>query len=324
MNNAFFSVIIPCYNSRKWLDISLNSLENQTFKDFEVIVVDDCSSDDTYDYITDYQRNTNLSLNVLKNARNSGPGVSRNNALKEAHGEYVTFLDSDDWYENDFLKKMFSRIQETGADIVFCDFYRDFVGDKSQVIRCTAHYSEKTTKKEYVALCYDSLCVAGINRKLFDGISLPVLYNAEDSAMVPLLVSKASKITYIPEALYHYLCRKSSLSTSKSKKIADSFYQAYQFLRKEVSLDYKDEIVFRGIRMILYGVVYNSIRLGENRNSFGWMVKEFQEDNPGYFQNPYMKTLPKRKVFFIWCVKKKWDWVLRYYCKLQEFFLHIN
>ena len=101
-----------------------------------------------------------------------------------------------------------------------------------------------------------------IRRQLFNNVSLPLLYNAEDSAIVPLLVSKASKITYVSRPLYHYLCRKSSLSTCKSKEIACSFYQAYQFLEAEISLDFKDEIVFRGIKMILYGVVYNTFHFG--------------------------------------------------------------
>ena len=324
MNDIFFSVIIPCYNSVNWLDVSLNSLEDQTFKHFEVIVVDDCSTDATYEYLLDYQKRSNICIRVLRNMVNSGPGVSRNIALKEANGKYITFLDSDDWYESDYLEQMFSRISLINADIVFCDFYRDFTNGKKKIIRCTALFSEKTTKKEYVALCYDSLCMMSIRRQLFNNVSLPLLYNAEDSAIVTLLVSKASKITYVSRPLYHYLCRKSSLSTCKSKEIACSFYQAYQFLEAEISLDFKDEIVFRGIKMILYGVVYNTFRFGGKRNSFEWMVEKFQKSNPDYFRNPYLKTLPRRKIFFIWCLRKKLDWILKLYCKVQEILLNIN
>lgn len=112
------SVIIPCYNSYKYMNKCLKSLEDQTFKDFEVIFVDDYSTDNTYNDLKKYLENTNLQWELLKNSQNSGPGQSRNNGIEKAKGEFVCFMDSDDWYENNFLEKMYNKAENEKLDIV--------------------------------------------------------------------------------------------------------------------------------------------------------------------------------------------------------------
>lgn len=315
---------MPCYNSVQWLARALKSLEEQTFKNFEVICVDDCSSDGTYEYLENYKANSILKICLLQNEQNCGPGLSRNRALEEACGEYVTFLDSDDWYEFDYLNEVYNKLQNTQADIIFSDFYRDFDIGKRRVINWTSVFSEKSIKNDYIALCYDSLCVMAIRKRLFDEINLPMLYNAEDTAMCPLLVARALNVTYISKPLYHYLCRSKSLSTRIDERVYQSFDLAYQFLVKNISASYHDELVFRGVRMIMYGVVYNAIRAGVPTEKFEYIVREFQNRNPDYLTNPYIKTLPIRKRFFIWCVAKKWYRIIAYYCWLQNLLLRIN
>ena len=324
MYRCFFSVIIPCYNAIKWIDKALNSLEQQTFGDFEVLIVDDCSSDGTYEYLNDYTLTSKLAIKLLKNERNSGPGTSRNRALKEAKGQYVAFLDSDDWYESSFLEDIYLALKRIEADIVFFDFYRNWENGKEIVMSWTSIFNTNSTQKDYMALCYDSLWVMAVKRSLFMELNLPDLYNAEDTAMVPLLVDKATDIISIHKSLYHYLCRKESLSTSAHEKVYKSFYAAYSFLKEHVSDEYMDEIVFRGVKMIMYGVVYNAIRAHVPIGEFEFILREFEISNPNYRSNLYMKFLPMRKRFFIKCVEKRRYWILSLYCKLQEFLLRIN
>ena len=109
MDKYKFSVIIPCYNSWQFMERGLRSLEEQSFSDFEVIFVDDCSTDDTYSRLITYQQSSTMNISVFRNEKNSGPGEARNNGIKRAQGEYLAFLDSDDWYEKDFLQKMYKQ-----------------------------------------------------------------------------------------------------------------------------------------------------------------------------------------------------------------------
>ena len=158
------------------MERGLRSLEEQSFSDFEVIFVDDCSTDDTYSRLITYQQSSTMNISVFRNEKNSGPGEARNNGIKRAQGEYLAFLDSDDWYEKDFLQKMYKQFKVADADMVFCDFYRDFgVNENRQWIKITETYPAIKEHREFIALCFDSLCVSVVRRRLFDVVSFPAI-----------------------------------------------------------------------------------------------------------------------------------------------------
>ena len=100
------TIVIPCYNVAKYIKRCIDSLVGQSFQKFKVILVDDKSTDDTYQYLLQLQATSGLDIMVLQNSCNSGPAVSRNNGILKADTKYITFCDSDDWYEPDFLKTM--------------------------------------------------------------------------------------------------------------------------------------------------------------------------------------------------------------------------
>ena len=91
MKSPIFSIVIPCYNSWRYMERGLHFLEKQTFIDFEVIFVDDCSTDDTYCQLEKYQQQSILSIRIIRNIKNSGPGESRNYGIKMAKGDYIAF-----------------------------------------------------------------------------------------------------------------------------------------------------------------------------------------------------------------------------------------
>ena len=99
-----FSVVIPVYNSYNLLEKCLETLEEQTYKDFEVVIVDDCSTDNSFEKLQNYSQDSKLNFHVFKNDKNSGPGETRNNGIRNATGEYVIFIDSDDYIETNSLE----------------------------------------------------------------------------------------------------------------------------------------------------------------------------------------------------------------------------
>ncbi len=113
------SVIVPCYNSESFIKKCIASLINQNFtKSFEIIIVDDASSDNTVEIIKSFNLN-NINLHLLKN--NSGPAAARNIGLKKASGEYVFFLDADDSITNNILSNLYEIAKDKSFDMVFCD-----------------------------------------------------------------------------------------------------------------------------------------------------------------------------------------------------------
>ena len=120
--NISVSVIIPVYNVEKYLRQCLDSVVNQTFKDIEIIVINDCSPDNSLQIIKDYQqKDDRIVLIDLK--QNVGIGLVRNEGLKIAKGKYVTFIDSDDWLANDYVEVLYNTIEKYQYDVISPNFY---------------------------------------------------------------------------------------------------------------------------------------------------------------------------------------------------------
>ena len=116
------SVIMPVYNAAGTIQSSLDSIRRQTFDDFELVMVDDCSTDSTYDILSSYAASSAIPCKLVRMPENSGVAAARNVGLGSAEGEYIAWVDADDTIESDALHKAVSLAVETGADIVGWDW----------------------------------------------------------------------------------------------------------------------------------------------------------------------------------------------------------
>lgn len=320
------SVIIPCYNSYRYMDKCIKSLENQTFKDFEVIFVDDCSTDSTYIELKKHLENTNLQWRLIKNNQNSGPGVSRNNGIEKAKGKFVCFMDSDDWYEDDFLEKMYNKCENEKLDIVMCDYFRKYSNGKTKVIQPTIEFNSEMSKSDYLARSFDSLCCMIVRRELFDGVKMPSQFNAEDVAVIPVLISKCKSIGYISQSMYNYFYREGSLSTSsdKNKNVVEAIITAYEYICNNISDKYAKELEFIGIKNILYGAVVCAIGCNMNRKEIEIIIDSFEKKYPDWNSNDYIQYLSKSKKIFIQGVKNRNYSYLILLSKIRELLFKIK
>ena len=124
-----YSIITPMHNSFQYMQRYFSHFELQTYKDFELIIVDDCSTDDSYDLLLQYMEKSDLNIKCYRLEKNMGPGVARNYALDMAKGEWVTFVDSDDWIEADMYEILHGAIKKENALISCCGRY-DVYGEK--------------------------------------------------------------------------------------------------------------------------------------------------------------------------------------------------
>ena len=113
------SVIVPVYNAKKYLGQAIDSILNQTFKNFEVILVDDCSTDGTYEYMKSMWDGISR-IRIVKNVRNMGPDPTRNYGMRLARGKYLAFMDNDDCYLPDLLLRLYELAEKYQADVVTC------------------------------------------------------------------------------------------------------------------------------------------------------------------------------------------------------------
>ena len=117
--NIFLSIIIPCFNCGKLMSRCIESLQRQTCQDFEVIFVDDYSTDDTCLFLQNFIDSNSILASLINAPYNGGPGKARELGVKEAKGKYVAFLDSDDWYRDDFVEAIKKRMESDMLDLLF-------------------------------------------------------------------------------------------------------------------------------------------------------------------------------------------------------------
>ena len=118
------SIIVPVYNmaAEGKLNYCMDSLVNQTVEDYEILAVDDASTDSSPDILREYERKYPSKVKVFTNSRNKRQGGAKNEGLRAAQGEWVGFIDSDDWVTPDFYEKLIRKGEDTGADLVGCDY----------------------------------------------------------------------------------------------------------------------------------------------------------------------------------------------------------
>ena len=128
------SILIPAYNVERYIEKLLNSIKNQTYKNYEVIISDDCSQDNTVKIIENFCfNNQNISIKLLKNNQNLGLSKNRNNVLENAKGKWITFVDSDDYIEEEYLELLINTQKKNNADLVIGELRR--VDDKGNIIQ---------------------------------------------------------------------------------------------------------------------------------------------------------------------------------------------
>ena len=144
------SIIIPCYNAQKFIGRCLSTLERQTYKNIEVVVVDDCSSDKSFETISNLKEQLNLKIIVEKNKENLGPSLTRQKGVSISTGDYICFCDSDDWYDDIFVERMLSTLIKNNSDIVFCGYKVVNQNNKEQLKSTPMKMIQKETVLELI------------------------------------------------------------------------------------------------------------------------------------------------------------------------------
>lgn len=223
MKKRIVSIIVPCYNVEKYISKCLNSIINQTFKDIEIICVNDGSTDDTLKKLKSFKDER---IKIIDKT-NGGVSSARNSGIEHASGEYIMFIDGDDYVDVEMVEKMFKTAKENDADIVKCN-RNDVYEDKNVIIKRLPIWKDKKiiNKKEFSKYVYPEffgrsrLCNAFmtlIKRKLINDNNIKFsnkLVVDEDEIFSIEIFQKAKKFVYIPENYYFYVKNTNGLSGS--------------------------------------------------------------------------------------------------------------
>ena len=304
------TIVIPCYNVAKYIKRCIDSLVDQSFQKFKVILVDDKSTDDTYQYLLQLQATSGLDIMVLQNSCNSGPAVSRNKGILEADTKYITFCDSDDWYEPDFLKTMVGLLEDNAADMAFCGYKVVDEHGNSQS-RPVYNRSGLISREEAFCLDADSLCMLMVKTDIMKDTLLPDLRNGEDVATVPLLMAKANRYAATVSCLYNYFRRSDSASERPTMKAVESLVCSYQYVQKNFPDKYIKEKEFLGIKNLLYSTMITLFSCSNDKRTAKELLNEFETIYPNWKNNPYITSLRIYKKVILRMVSLKLFGVVR-------------
>ena len=240
------SVIVPVYNVEKYLEECVDSLLNQTMKDLEIFLVDDGSTDRS-GAIADRVAKENPDRVHTLHLENGGQGRARNAALPMARGDYIGFVDSDDWIERDMYEKMLDRAEKTGADVVVCDFLEHYADGREQTLPACF--------QDHPLSAAGSSCNKIFRRSLVGDLRFPEGLWYEDFYFSAVMLLRSKRTEFIPEPLYVYRRgQESTMHNNNARKNLDML-KIMELIEREIGEDAREDFDF----LVINHVVLDSI-----------------------------------------------------------------
>jgi glycosyltransferase involved in cell wall biosynthesis len=230
------SVIMPAYNSSAYIDQTIRSVLYQSFPNWELIIVDDGSQDETPGILADYASRYNR-IKTIFNKQNLGPALSRNEGIRVSKGRYITFLDSDDFWDKDFLTEMYKFISQNEYVFVFSSYNR--VKENGEFVD-TFNVPQKVSYKSLLKTCPISCLTALYDSEAIGKFYMPDIKKRQDYALW-LEILKLTDYAYgYQKPLASYRFRKGSISNNKFQvvKYQWNVYRKHEKLSVPVSLYY--------------------------------------------------------------------------------------
>ena len=239
------SIVTPTFNSEKYISETIKSVQNQTYANWEMIIVDDCSSDQTTKIVRDIAE-IDTRIKLISLAVNSGPAKARNVGIDQVSGKYMTFLDADDIWFPEFLKTSIETINKTNIHFVFSSYRR--ADEDLQFVYSDFIVPQKVTYTDILKTNSISCLTAFIDIEKLGKKRMPDIFKRQDMGLWLKYLKEIPFAYGIQEPLAVYRIRKNSLSRNKSKllKYQWQFYREVENINVLKSLYYMFHWMFRG------------------------------------------------------------------------------
>ena len=303
--NDLISVIVPVYNVEKYLDACVKSIINQTYKKLEIILVDDGSTDNSPSMCDEYKKKDDR-IKVIHKI-NGGLSDARNAGLDIATGKYVTFIDSDDIIDCNFVKLLYDKLRESECDICVCRFDRFKKVEDIEKVEYPSSYDVVSSKDYYEKVLYQK------DHTLYSSSSCPKLYKSrifrknrflkgkinEDNIILDDVVNEASRICVYDAKMYHYRINEGSI-TNSTFKIASLYIIEYykQLLKKYES----DDTIKAALITMLYTRSIDILTNMQYSKSNNKIVRNELWHNVTMYRRTVLKNKKPRKSIKISCI----------------------
>lgn len=280
--NDLVSVVVPIYKVEKYLDRCVKSIINQTYKNIEVILVDDGSPDNCPKMCDDYKKKDKRIKVIHK--KNGGLSSARNVGIQNATGKYICFIDSDDYIEKDYVKRMYEVISKEKLDFVVCNYNRVY---DNKIQKCEV--DKFKTENFITPAAWNKM----YKKSLFDKISFPEGLYYEDLGTFPRLYCHGNKYKIVEGYLYNYVQNSNSIMYQTNNKIFDIYkifdlnYDYIKKYNKELILNLEMAYIFH----VIVGTTYRNAKSKDfNYKKFKSIKKHVIEMFPKWEKNKQIKN----------------------------------
>lgn len=250
------SIIVPVYDVEPYIRQCIDSILNQTYKDIEILLIDDGSPDNCGRICDEYAKQDSR-IRVF-HTENRGLSAARNLGLKEAKGEYIGFVDSDDWIEPDMYEVLLRSLQEEEADISICGYWLEYTDKKSDWQPSKAIYQNKEALKALLEWNIKSNVWNKLYcRDVLQNVTFPDGRYFEDIYFTIHILVQSQKTVVNPVCEYHYRKRQESISSDHSAKslidLAEARLFRYEYVREnepEIFREYQDSLLLNTVKAI--------------------------------------------------------------------------
>ena len=312
------SVIVPIYNVEKYLEKCINSLLSQTLEDIQIILVNDGSRDNSGNIAREYEKN-NKNRIIYVEKENGGLSDARNYGLKYATGDFIAFLDSDDYIEKNAYEEMYNKAIEENADYVECDFIWEFPNK----IRVDKQYPYKN-KKEMLSFVRVVAWNKLIKRQLITDNNLEFSKGLryEDVEFTYKLIPFVNKFAYVDKPFIHYVQREGSIANVQNERTAEIFTvldNVIEFYKKNnIYEEYRDELEYNYARYLLCSSLKRMCKIKDKTIREKLLTESWERLNlnfPNWKENVILKTVNIGKNKYMRTVNKS---TYKIYSKILE------
>ena len=311
-----FSVIIPVYNVKDYLEKCVLSVVEQTFSDWEAVLVDDGSTDGVSGALCDTLAEKYGPRVRVIHQENGGLGAARNTGVEAAKGEYLAFLDSDDHIAPQMLQELNDRIEKTHCDVYTFGFISDREGKYSEPINDTLPEGAPFTLASFpkLLLAMPNACNRIYRRDFFkgSGVRYPERVWYEDIRTTMKLFALAGSVEFVPEAYYYYVVREGSITRNikadRNREILDAFDDLLAFYREHDLYErYRHELCRLAIDHIYLAASVRVLLIDRKHPLLREFADYMKKNFPDYAKNPYLCELTRpRKLAFSLLEKRQY------------------
>lgn len=313
---ALVSIIVPVYNAEKTLYICLDSLEEQTYKDLQIIFVNDSSTDNSLNVLNQFKERTSYQVEIISHERNRGVAAARNTGLDRVQGEYIYFVDADDAIDKNTIAESLELATSKNLDIVGFSWYLTFEKNERKMIQPSFDTPFDAIEKMMCGTMRWNLWLFLFKSSIFqnNGIRFIEGKNMGEDLMVAIkLFCNSEKVGYLDRHFYHY---GQSNASSLTKTYSDSHIEQVTANVNEVEKYLKSSNFSNKIGNLMNYLKLNiklPLLISEKTSQYNKWLNWFPEANSFVMEN---KTLPLRTRLLQLAAVKKQFWLVKLYNKV--------